>query len=125
MRQSLSITIAANFQSFSTLPASSSSLILSVITCKMGTREKNILLSLSLMFALLPLRQIFIIWHPYNLSVVVYVYNLLIDFGLWHSQDEKCTDCKGEHWKTLSVLSLFCHLYLLENETEFSMQRLG
>ena len=39
MRQSLSITIAANFQSFSTLPASSSSLILSVITCKMETSE--------------------------------------------------------------------------------------
>ena len=50
MRQSLSITIAANFQSFSTAPASSSSLILSVITCKMESSEKNILLSLSLMF---------------------------------------------------------------------------
>ena len=45
--------------------------------------EKNILLGLSLMFALLPLLQIFITW-------IVYVYNLLIDFGLWHSWEKRC-----------------------------------
>ena len=37
---------------------------------------------------LLPLLQIFITWHHHNLSEVVYVYNLLIDFGLLHSQEE-------------------------------------
>ena len=38
IRHSLSITMAANFQSFSTLPASSSSLILSVITYTNNTK---------------------------------------------------------------------------------------
>ena len=50
--------------------------------------EKNILLGLSLMFALLPLLQIFITGHL--LVWIVYVYNLLIDFGLWHSWEKRC-----------------------------------
>ena len=38
----------------------------------------------------LSLGTIIIYWR------IVYVYNLLIDFSLWHSLEKRCTDCIGE-----------------------------
>lgn len=114
MRHSLSITIAANFQSFSTLPASSSSLILSVITWRKKIVKKTVWKEYSAGFVIDVCFTAFTanIYHLASIrfrGLFMFVTSwLILVYGI-PGREEMCNDCREEHWKpyrwVISVLS--------------------